>query len=98
MANTDLNARIKRLTEKTHVLMLKYAAMESECRRLASELAESNKAIELRDRQIAELHSRIEELRCSAALAPERDDVEHTREMIARLVREIDQCILDFTD
>lgn len=95
---TDLQLRIETLKAKTNVLVQKYAALEADRQRLAEEVAARDEAIRLRDRQIAELQGRIEFLRASVAVTPDRDDVDRTRVLIAGLVREIDKCILDLTD
>ncbi|MBD5185279.1 MAG: DUF3450 domain-containing protein [Bacteroides sp.] len=95
---SDLQQRVESLKAKTSMLVQKYAALEAERSRLALQLAESEKAIAQRDRHIAELEGRIANLRSSAVINPDRDDVEMTRSVIAGLVREIDRCILDLTD
>ena len=95
---TDLQTRLNSLKAKMGVLIEKYDALDADRRRLKAMLAERDEAIGQRDRLIADLQSRIGYLRASVTATPSREDVEHTRSLIAGLVREIDKCILELTD
>ena len=57
------------------------------------------------EQQLQSLHKRVDDLvkeneflKIATTLAPTRRDVEHTRELLSSLVREIDKCIADLKE
>ena len=93
----ELQKKIDRVNTKTQLLLDRYTIL---LQRRESDLA-----------QIAELQAEIETLRkengrlqendflkIATTIAPTRNDVNSTRELLTRLVREIDKCITDLNE
>ncbi len=89
---TDLQERLERVSRKTLGLTDRYNALLGEKR-----AADARTVTELRQ-QVETLTRQIDYLTVVTTAIPSRSDVERSRAVISRLVREIDKCISDLSD
>lgn len=74
------------LVERYHVLEGKYAALGKEKSELESELSNREKAIE-------KLQMENQYLKVVKMVAPDKEALEKSRKIIAKLVRDVEKCI-----
>lgn len=90
----NLTQTLKRLSDKCDTLAAKYEELSALCKSKDDTIEElTQQAEQLRiDLQKAQLDNQY--LRLSHKIAPDRDQVQEGKALIAGLVREIDRCIL----
>ncbi len=91
----DLQQRIDSIRTKAEIITSRYSKLMEEKRAVDERVADLQRTVEMQQRRIAELNSKVEYLTVVTTLTPERQQVEQTRAMLTELVREIDQCITD---
>lgn len=94
----ELENTLRRISEKSRFLVERYRVLDAENRQKGARVAELEKALAERDKELEALKLQVEYLSVSSALAPDRDTLENTRSIIADLVREVDRCIADLSD
>ena len=95
---TDLQERLERVSRKTLGLTDRYNALLGEKRAADARIAElQSTGTDLRQ-QVETLTRQIDYLTVVTTAIPSRSDVERSRAVISRLVREIDKCISDLSD
>lgn len=94
----ELQQTIERLRAKMLVVSDRFTLV---CRQRDTALARIAELELERDtlrKQVGELRQEVDFLKIATTIAPERKDVEHTRALLAELVREIDKCIADLKE
>lgn len=94
----------EQLSHGVESIRAKCLVLEERYRRLVRERDEARAEIADLDSQLRQLRaanerlaSELRSLRMSAAISPDRDDREALRDLLAGLVRDIDQCISDLS-
>lgn len=95
---TDLQERLQRVTRKAQGLTDRYHALLSEKRAADARIAELMDEVTRLKQQVETLTLRNDYLTIATTVHPSRADVERSRAVISRLVREIDKCIADLSD
>ena len=95
MATESLDKSLSRISEKMHVLAQRYDTVCQERTQALERIAELERELRDKEQRIEQLSLRNEYLSVSSTLAPDRDAIEKTRNIITELVREIDRCIAD---
>ena len=94
----ELQKKIDRVNTKTQLLLDRYTIL---LQRRESDLAiRAELPAEIQTLRIE--HGRLQQendfLKIATTIAPTRNDVNSTRELLTRLVREIDKCITDLNE
>ena len=95
---SDLEAILNRISEKSRFLTERYKVVSRRKEEAEERVAELEKTLRDRDRQIQLMSAELEYLKVSSALAPTAESVNTTRTMIRELIRDIDRCIADLND
>lgn len=95
---SDLEATLNRLSEKSRFITERFRVVSRRKDEAEARIAELEKMVRDRDRQIQLMAAEIENLRVSSVLAPTAEAVNATRVMIRELIRDIDRCIADIND
>ncbi len=95
---TDLHETLQRVARKAQGLTDRYNALISEKRAADVRIAELMATVEALRKQVESLTRQNEYLTVVTTAIPSRSDVERSRAVISRLVREIDKCISDLSD
>ena len=95
---TDLHETLQRVARKAQGLTDRYNALLSEKRAADVRIAELMATVEALRKQVESLTRQNEYLTVVTTGIPSRSDVERSRAVISRLVREIDKCISDLSD
>lgn len=95
MPQTDFHEQLRRIVDKTRLLLIRNQALAEEVKRLKSEAADRKAELLARDSEIEKLRLELEYLKVASTVSPTADDRRHAAEMISNLVREIDRCIAD---
>ena len=95
---TDLHETLQRVARKAQGLTDRYNALLSEKRAAYVRIAELMATVEALRKQVESLTRQNEYLTVVTTAIPSRSDVERSRAVISRLVREIDKCISDLSD
>lgn len=93
MPQTDFHEQLRRIVDKTRLLLIRNQALAEEVKRLKSEAADRKAELLARDSEIEKLRLELEYLKVASTVSPTADDRRHAAEMISNLVREIDRCI-----
>ncbi len=80
------------------LLAERYATLTAQKAKTEELAAQLQSTVDAQRRRIEELEQQVEYLRIASTISPSRDDVERTQATLAKLVREIDNCINDLTD
>lgn len=94
----ELQQTVDRIAAKSRIILERYEIMKRQVKADAERIAQLEDAIARTRAENDKLRSRIEYLGIAATVAPGREDVERTRALLARLIREIDKCIADLND
>lgn len=95
---SDLETILNRISEKSRFLTERYKVVSRRKEEAEERVAELEKTLRDRDRQIQLMSAELEYLKVSSALAPTAESVNTTRTMIRELIRDIDRCIADLND
>ena len=95
MPQTDFHEQLRRIVDKTRLLLIRNQALAEEVKRLKSEAADRKAELLARDSEIEKLRLELEYLKVASTVSPTADDRRHAAEMISNLEREIDRCIAD---
>lgn len=95
MPQTDFHEQLRRIVDKTRLLLIRNQALAEEVKRLKFEAADRKAELLARDSEIEKLRLELEYLKVASTVSPTADDRRHAAEMISNLVREIDRCIAD---
>jgi phage shock protein A len=95
---TDLHERLQRVARKAQGLTDRYDVLEREKKAADAHIAELEATVAELRKRVEELDRQVEYLTVVTTAIPSRDDVERSRSVISKLVREIDKCIADLSD
>jgi len=94
----DLQQSLDRFRSKAQLLAERYATLAAQKAKTEELVANLQSTIETQRRRIEELSQQVEYLRIASTITPSRADIERTQATLAKLVREIDNCINDIDD
>lgn len=94
----ELQQTIDRVNAKARIILERYEIMKRQRREDVERMAMLEKELEKTKAENQQLRSNVEYLKMASIIAPGREDVERTRALLAKLVREIDRCIIDLND
>lgn len=95
---TDLHERLQRVARKAQGLNDRYHALLSEKKAADARIAELQATVDELRLKVETLTRQLDYLTVVTTAIPSRADVERSRAVISRLVREIDKCISDLSD
>ncbi len=95
---TDLQERLQRVARKAQGLTDRYNVLLGEKRAADAKIAELQATVDSLRLNVEDLTRQLEYLTVVTTALPSRSDVERSRAVISRLVREIDKCISDLSD
>lgn len=95
---SDLETTLNRISEKARFLTERFKVVSRRKDEAEARVAELEKALHDRDRQIQLMTAELEFLKVSSVLAPNAEAVNTTRTMIREMIRDIDRCIEDLND
>lgn len=89
----ELQKKIDRVNTKTQLLLDRYTILLQRRESDLAQIAELQAEIETLRKENGRLQQENDFLKIATTIAPTRNDVNSTRELLTRLVREIDKCI-----
>lgn len=95
---SDLQESLLRIGEKARFLTQRYRVVSRERKQALEQIESLRRELAIRDKEIQTLRMQVEYLTVVTNIAPGRESVKETREVIAGLVREIDRCIADLKE
>lgn len=93
----DLQQTVDRLGEKSRFLVERYKVVAGERDEALRQVAELREELRARNRELQELRMRVEYLTVVSTIAPDREAVDKTRAVIAKMMRDIDRCLADLS-
>ena len=94
----ELQKKIERVNTKTQLLLDRYTILLQRRESDLAQIAELQAEIETLRNENGRLQQENDFLKIATTIAPTRNDVNSTRELLTRLVREIDKCITDLNE
>ena len=94
----ELQKKIDRVNTKTQLLLDRYTILLQRRESDLAQIAELQAEIETLRKENGRLQQENDFLKIATTIAPTRNDVDSTRELLTRLVREIDKCITDLNE
>lgn len=94
----ELQKKIDRVNTKTQLLLDRYTILLQRRESDLAQIAELQAEIETLRNENGRLQQENDFLKIATTIAPTRNDVNSTRELLTRLVREIDKCITDLNE
>ncbi len=94
----NLKQRLDSLSSKALLLTERYASLSESYRGALQQIADLQATLERKEKEISLLNQQIEQLRVVSVIAPNHEDVEHSRRFLAELVRDIDKCISELSE
>jgi len=94
----ELQTQIDRVNTKTQILLDRYAILLQRHNADLEQIAALQADIDRLRKKNERLQSENDFLKIATTIAPTRNDVNRTRELLAQLVREIDKCITDLNE
>lgn len=92
MAN-ELQQTLARIINKSNILVEKYHAQQDINKALANEKKQLLEDIEQMKKENEAMRNQLEYLKMARVIAPNLDNVTDARELISKLVQDIDKCI-----
>ena len=94
----NLQETLERISNKTELLIEKYALLMSEKKQADARIEELYALLTSRQKEIEMLKQEIEYLKIATTITPDHKDVEKSRAILSGLVREIDKCINELSE
>lgn len=94
----DLQQTLDRLSRKALGLTERYVAIRQKLKQVQEQLEERDRTIEQLTLKVETLSRENDYLKVVTTVHPSRADVERSRAVISRLVRQIDKCINELND
>ncbi len=94
----ELQKKIDRVNTKTQLLLDRYTILLQRRESDLAQIAELQAEIETLRKENGRLQQENDFLKIATTITPTRNDVNSTRELLTRLVREIDKCITDLNE
>lgn len=95
---SDIASTLTRLSEKSRFLTERYKVVMQERDSARVRVAELEKDVRDRDRQLQLMRAELEYLKVSSVLAPTAESVTATRVMLREIISEIDRCMAELKD
>ncbi len=95
---SDLQQTLQRISRKAETLVDRYNFVDEQRRKAEERVMELEATVAQLTEEISGLQDRIEYLTVVTTTFPQRENVEKSRALISRLVREIDKCIADLSE
>lgn len=95
---SDLQQTLQRISRKAETLVDRYNFVDEQRRKAEERVTELEATVAQLTEEISGLQDRIEYLTVVTTTFPQRENVEKSRALISRLVREIDKCITDLSE
>lgn len=95
---SDLQQTIERVSRKALHLTERYNAIRRKLEQAREQLAERDRTIERLQAEVERLTLENDYLKVVTTAYPSRADVERSRAVISRLVRQIDKCINELNE
>ncbi len=95
---SDLQQTLQRISRKAETLVDRYNFVDEQRRKAEERVTELEATVAQLTEEISGLQDRIEYLTVVTTTFPQRENVEKSRALISRLVREIDKCIADLSE
>ena len=96
--SSDLQQHIETVRRKAGLLTERIHILESASAADRRHIAELEERVADLERKLQEANLKLEYTAIVSSLAPTADDVDGTRDLLVRLVHEIDRCITDLND
>ena len=94
----DLKARLDSISNKAKLLTELYVGLRQEKQSADSRIEELNNIVNNQQKEIERLTQEVEYLKIATTIVPDRNQVENSRAILSKLVREIDKCILELKE
>lgn len=94
----DLQNRLDQIKVKSGMLVERYKQERQQREQLQESVSDCERQIKELKQQIARLREENEMLKLNGLVNPSREDVENSRTILSKLVRDIDRCIADLTE
>lgn len=94
----DYTTALKRIASKAEILKERYRRILESRDAALAQADELRQQLEMRDKEIERLQQEVEYLRLASTIAPSKEQIRVTKDMITNLVRDIDRCISDLSD
>lgn len=94
----DLQNRLDQIKVKSGMLVERYKQERQQREQLQEAVSDCERQIKELKQQIARLKEENEMLKLNGLVSPSREDVENSRTILSKLVRDIDRCIADLTE
>lgn len=94
----DLQNRLDQIKVKSGMLVERYKQERQQREQLQESVSDCERQIKELKQQIARLKEENEMLKLNGLVNPSREDVENSRTILSKLVRDIDRCIADLTE
>ena len=91
----DIPSQIERLKHKAEVLFSRYQLLKQQKMGADEEIMQLRATVEERDRQIDSLYREIQYLKTAVGIAPSKEELEQSRQILTQLVRDVNKCIND---
>lgn len=95
---SDLQQTLQRISRKAETLVDRYNFVDEQRCKAEERVTELEATVAQLTEEISGLQDRIEYLTVVTTTFPQRENVEKSRALISRLVREIDKCIADLSE
>ena len=91
----EIPSRIERLKHKAEVLFSRYQLLKQQKMGADKEITQLKASSEDRDRQIESRNREIQYLKTAVGIAPSKEELEQSRQILTQLVRDVNKCIND---
>ncbi len=94
----DYQQTIERIRHKANLIVQRYNILLQEKHSCEAKISELESLILQQKKDIEKLQLENEYLKVATTIVPNRDDVEQSRALLSKLVREIDKCIVELSE
>lgn len=96
--SSDLQQRIDSVKRKAGLMAQRISMLESAQTDYRRQIADLTQKVATLERELEEARLKLDYTAIVSAIAPQAGDVKDARELLSRLVCEIDRCITDLND
>lgn len=95
---TDLRQKLERISGKARLLTERYVMVLDAKAAAMQRISDLEAELEKQSKEIERLKAQLEFQQMATTLAPSREEVDKSRAVLSKLVREIDKCIEELND
>lgn len=95
MPQSELEEQLKRIIDKSRLMVIRFDALKDELRKLRKEKVTDAEEIRALRKENETLKLELEYLKVASTISPKEEDRALTAQIISNLMREIDKCISD---